>query len=328
MDPLVVLAVVVCFGLALNIGGNNTAAEMAPAYGAGVRTKKEALVLAAVFSMLGALLASDQVVHTVATGIVNARFLEGNATAALVVLFSAVLVIAFANILKLPIATTHATIGAMVGFGLHSSSVHWSKVFSMVIWWLGSPILALLVSYVLGRLLIKVKKGACSFWTVDKPPQNRIVIRIFLTASGCYLAFTAGANGLAKAIGPLVGTGVISNDSAVLLGAVGLAIGAVTIGSGVLETVGRHITHVSGSIAVLTELITGTILLAASAYGIPISVAEIVTASLVGFSGAHSSILSTWHNEHVGRIFKLWFACPFLSAGISYVGTCVFVLGK
>ena len=43
MDIVLISAIVLAAFLALNIGANNSAASMATAYGAGVRTKKQAL---------------------------------------------------------------------------------------------------------------------------------------------------------------------------------------------------------------------------------------------------------------------------------------------
>jgi len=46
--------------MGINIGGNNAAASMGAAYGAGARTKREAVMLIAVFSLLGAILSNPK----------------------------------------------------------------------------------------------------------------------------------------------------------------------------------------------------------------------------------------------------------------------------
>src|SRR5919197_2550167 len=76
LAPLAVAALITCLGLAMNVGGNNSAAEMGPAFGAGVRSQQEAIALIAVFSMLGALIAGAHVVHTVGSGIMPSVILE------------------------------------------------------------------------------------------------------------------------------------------------------------------------------------------------------------------------------------------------------------
>ena len=70
MELLIPLAIILSTFLALNIGANNSAAAMATAYGAGVRTKREAVILIAIFAVFGALLAGAPVVETLGKGIV------------------------------------------------------------------------------------------------------------------------------------------------------------------------------------------------------------------------------------------------------------------
>jgi phosphate/sulfate permease len=50
------LTVLIAIFLAMNVGANNAAAEMEAAYRTGVRTKKEAVALIAIFVILGAII--------------------------------------------------------------------------------------------------------------------------------------------------------------------------------------------------------------------------------------------------------------------------------
>jgi sulfate permease len=319
LSMLTIAAILACIALALNIGGNNSAAEMAPAYGAGARTKREALILVAIFSFIGACMAGDRVVHTLASGVVKPAALSDHTGAALVITGAALTTVGLANFLKLPIATSHATVGALVGFGLSTNSVYWEQVFVMVVWWLVTPMLALLMAYGAGKIIYRPSSRAWFTTVRTSVKQSPLLVRIFLTISGCFLAFSAGSNGLAKAIGPLVGTGGLDPSVINLIGGASLALGAICIGPRVLETVSHKITPVNSVTAVCVETICGIILFCATMAGIPISVAELVTCAVVGFSGAQSGIQSTWQNQHVNRIFKLWIVCPFLSAGTSYL---------
>ena len=52
MSIFIIIAVVLSVFLALNIGANNAAASMATSYGAGVRTKRQAVILIAIFALL------------------------------------------------------------------------------------------------------------------------------------------------------------------------------------------------------------------------------------------------------------------------------------
>lgn len=64
MDIFLPIAIVLSTFLALNIGANNSAASMATAYGAGARSKREALILIAVFALIGSLVAGAPVIKT------------------------------------------------------------------------------------------------------------------------------------------------------------------------------------------------------------------------------------------------------------------------
>lgn len=112
----------------MNVGGNNSAAEMGPAFGAGVRSKQEAIVLIAVFSMLGALVAGTHVVQTVGGGLLSGAILEQRVGAVVIILLAASSIIALANYLRVPVATSHAMVGSVVGMGIYYGSVNWGKV--------------------------------------------------------------------------------------------------------------------------------------------------------------------------------------------------------
>ena len=312
MDLLALAATAVCFALAINVGGNNSAAEMGPAYGAGVRSKSEAVLLIAVFSMLGAVLAGGKVVHTVGTDILGGPLLEGNVLAVIIILFAATSIVGLANWLRVPLATAHAMVGAVVGIGIYLGSVNWARMLVIAAWWLATPIVALGLSFWISRYVYRdLEEHLEKSRILERHPW---LLRTLITISGCYLAFSAGSNGLAKAVGPLVGAQVMSTEAAAVMGGVGMAAGAVWIGPRLLETVGKGITQLDPLKAVLVEVISGTILMVASFYGIPISLAETVTCCVIGFSCGISGIRFTARNGHVKVMSALWPLCPLLTA--------------
>jgi sulfate permease len=316
LDVLAVTAIVVCLALAINVGGNNSAAEMGPAFGAGVRSKREAIALIAVFSMLGALTAGAHVVHTVGSGLIPGAVLEQQPGAVVIILLSASSIIAMANGLRVPIATSHAMVGSVVGLGLYYGGVRWSKVGVIIVWWLLTPLASLGLSYVLGRYVYPSLARRIATLPAQRAVQG--FYRGFITLSGCYMAFSAGSNSLAKAVGPVVGAGMLSPMWAAVLGGLGMATGALIVGHRLLQTVGKGITPLDQLQATLIELVCGTIILIASYAGVPVSLAEIVTCAVIGFSCAHAGIRTTAQNRHVRTIYKLWPACPLTTAAASF----------
>lgn len=320
MDFLAIVAVVVCVALAMNVGGNNSAAEMGPAFGAGVRSKKEAVLLIAVFSMLGAVLAGGHVVQTIGKDIMPGAVLGKHFGAVVIILASATSIIALANYLRVPIATSHAMVGSVVGMGVYLGSgftgVNWEKVGVIVAWWLVTPLASLVISFLLGRYAY----DRLNRWVNNLPAQNTVQFfyRGFITLSGCYMAFSAGSNSLAKAVSPLVGAEIVTPTTAAVLGGLGMAAGALIVGHRLLHTVGKGITAIDPLKATLIELVCGTIVLTASRAGVPVSLAEIITCSVIGFGCAHAGIRSTAQNQHVRTIYKLWPACPLMTALTSF----------
>jgi sulfate permease len=319
MEPVSILAVGACVLLAINVGGNNSAAEMGPAFGSGIRSKMEAVILIAIFSMLGAIFKGDKVVLTIGSGLIGDGPLKGDFRNVIVVLLAASSIIAFANWFRLPVATAHAMVGAVAGLGIFHASVNWHRLSGIVIWWLVTPLSALVISYALGHLVypaLNRKLGPIS----HKGGPAHLFYRAFVTLSGCYMAFSAGSNSLAKAVGPIVGAGILSVNHAAVLGGLCMALGAFLVGHRLLHTVGKELTPLDPLKATMVELVCGSILLVASSAGVPVSLAETVTCSVIGFGMAHIGIREMSNNKHLRRIYALWPVCPVYTSIVSYAG--------
>ncbi len=317
MSIFVLISVILAVFLAINIGANNSAASMATSYGAGVRTKTEAIILIAIFVFLGAVLAGAPVVDTMGKGIVPSEILSSNSTLVLVVMVLAMIFVSWANFAKVPIATTHAIVCSLVGVGLYSGTLNVDKFIEIVIWWIATPLVALSVNYVIARFFyFKILHFLATHFAEKKV---HIILSLFLTVSGCFIAFSAGANNSANAFGPIVGLGMMDSFTGAVVAGIAMSFGAIILGGRVLETVGKGITEICIIRAISVELTAGTLILVASYSGIPVSVAEIVTSGIVGFSCAQHGFGVTARNKHVLRIAFFWLVVPFVAIGMSYV---------
>lgn len=316
MDIVIPVAVVMSTFLALNIGANNSAASMATAYGAGVRSKGEAVSLIAIFAVLGAFIAGGPVVKTLGKSIVPGEILASNIMLVLIVLMIAIFFITWANYAKVPIATTHAIVCAIAGVGLFAKSLNTEKLFEIIGWWIITPIIALIANYLIGRFLYFRTLMFLSNRYSEKSINT--ILSMFLTISGCLLAFSGGANNTANSVGPLVGMGLIETNTGAILAGLGMAVGALLLGGRVIETVGKEITEICILRAISVEFTGAIILFTASAMGIPISMAEIITSGIIGFSCAQHGFAITAQNKNVLKIAFFWFVVPFVAVGISY----------
>lgn len=317
MELVLPIAIVLSVILAVNIGANNSAASMATAYGAGVRSKREAITLIAIFALLGALIAGNQVIKTLGKGLVSESVLSANIGLVLIIFIIAIIFISWANLVRVPIATTHAIVCAIAGVGIYSHAFNHQKFIEIVMWWLITPFVAWFLNYLIGRYLyFRAIKFLTSHYT--ERSINR-VLTLFLTFSGCYVAFSAGANNGANAVGPLVGIGIMDSRAGAIMAGVAMGVGAILLGGRVLETVGKEITEICVLRAISVEFTGATLLLAASLFGIPVSLAEIITSGIIGFSCAQQGFAATAQNRHVARIAFFWFVVPFIAIGLSYM---------
>ena len=302
--------------LAFNVGANNTAAEMGPAYGAGVRSRRQALFMIAVFCPLGAMAAGGRVLQTVGHGLVGGDTLASNPAGALVIVLAALAMIGLANHLRLPVSTAHVVVGATVGLGAFYHSINAPLVGVMLVWWIATPLASLALSYLAGRLLYpRLKRQLESLECAD---QVRRGVIWAVTLSGCWMAFAAGSNSLAKALGPAVGAQVFSPQLGALAGGLAMAVGALVLGGRTMHTVGREIHRICPLCAILIETISASIIFAASRSGIPVSLAEIVTCSVIGFFWAAKGSKETSRNRYVRRILVLWPTAPVVAGAIAF----------
>ncbi|WP_110684964.1 inorganic phosphate transporter [Salinicola aestuarinus] len=165
---LFVMATLFGLFMAFNIGGNDVANSFGTSVGAGTLTVQQALVVAAIFEVSGALIAGGEVTSTIRSGIVDLGGIQVAPTDFVYIMMSALIAAAlwllFASHKGFPVSTTHSIIGAIVGasltLGVLMSGtdtalglVQWGQVGQIAISWVLSPALGGLGSYLLYSLI-------------------------------------------------------------------------------------------------------------------------------------------------------------------------------
>jgi PiT family inorganic phosphate transporter len=149
--------------MAWGIGANDVANAMATSVGAKALTIKQAIFVATVFEFAGAVLAGGEVTSTIRKGIVDASLLSDSPEILIYGMLSALLAagiwLAIASHKGWPVSTTHSIVGAIVGFaavGIGMDAVHWSKVGTIVMSWVISPLIAGLIAFLIFRSVQKL----------------------------------------------------------------------------------------------------------------------------------------------------------------------------
>ncbi len=144
---LLIVAAAVGAYMAMNIGANDVANNMGPAVGSGAMTMGWAIVVAALFEALGAIVAGGDVVGTIKGGIIDAGQITDPALFAWVMfaaLLAGALWLNLATALGAPVSTTHSIIGAVMGAGIAAGGwglVNWDTIGAIVISWVISPLM-------------------------------------------------------------------------------------------------------------------------------------------------------------------------------------------
>jgi sulfate permease len=314
---LLVIALLVAVFMGLNIGGNNAAASMGAAYGAKARTKYQAVILIGMFSFLGAILSGGPVIKTLGSGILpdGTILLEG----AIVAVGTAGITIFLGNILRIPISTSQASVGALVGIGFFygASRLNILLLEKIAIWWVITPVLAWLLAYIMGKFLYT----EILFWLTehsDSEASIRKSLNTLLTVSGSYVAYTAGANHAGIAVGPFIGAqNTFSPFYGAVLGGLAIGFGALLMGGRILDTVGKDICELCAIRATFVEFVSALIVHLATIFGIPVSLGEIVTAGVIGIGCANSG-MHILRGNTVKKILIAWFISPLLAGIVAF----------
>jgi PiT family inorganic phosphate transporter len=149
------------FYMAWNIGANDVANSMASAVGAKAITIRQAVFIAGILNIVGAVFIGSHVTNTIRKGIVSTDVLTDPHVAligALAALLSAALWVSFATWKALPVSTTHAIVGAMIGFGIVAqgfSVINWGKLGAVVASWIISPVFSMAIGYTMFKIIVR-----------------------------------------------------------------------------------------------------------------------------------------------------------------------------
>jgi PiT family inorganic phosphate transporter len=133
--------------MAMNIGANDVANNVGPAVGSRAITMTGAIIIAAIFEVMGALIAGGDVVSTIRGGIINPgaiadsdRFIWMMTSA----LLAGALWLNLATAVGAPVSTTHSIVGAVLGAGIAAGGMgaaNWGTMGGIAASWVISPVL-------------------------------------------------------------------------------------------------------------------------------------------------------------------------------------------
>lgn len=293
-----------------NIGANDTANCIGTTVGAGLLPFRRAVLLVAIFAVLGAMLQGQHVMETIGKDIVKGDL---NFLAVCVALICSGLFVTLATFKRMPTSTSQAIVGGVVGIGLSiNAEINTAKFWAIAGSWIVCPVMVMALAFFLSKLLGAVLKRIRANMLMIQQ-----VIGWLAITSGCYVAYTLGANNVGNAVGSLSSLELFSPTLLLALGGGAIALGSVTYGRKVADTIGKQITplDVRGAFVAQTASAVGMHLFAV--WGIPVSSSSAIVGAVVGVGLVKGA--RTISKKTVITILVGWVLTPCLAAFTAFM---------
>jgi PiT family inorganic phosphate transporter len=300
---ILLIAICIAFYVAWSIGSNSEV--MATTIGTGIFSVRRAVLIAAVFSFIGALTLSKGVMETIGRGIITEEAFLQFPIATVIIGASVGIWLTISTWRRIPVSTTHSILGAILGFGLMTAQkIDWTTVVKIILSIIFSPALALILAVFFHYLLIrKYVERLDGIWERER---TEISLGFLQMISAALVAFSFGGNDVAKAIGILLPYFGNSNLFQLqLLGAIGIFLGILTWSSRVLRTVGKEITELIPSSGFIIEISSAISILFFTLIKMPVSVSHTLVGSTIGIGLARG--VRKVRIETVKSILFNWF---------------------
>lgn len=326
--------------LGWSLGANDAANVFGTAVGTRMIKFKTAAIICSIFLILGAVYDGVGATHTLGKlGNIN------NITGSFIIALSAAFSVYFMTKYGLPVSTSQAIVGAIIGWNLYSGNPTDIKIFSKIaMTWVLCPILSAFFAIPL-YLLVKLLINKCKLHLLWIDAYTRIGLII----AGALGSYALGANNIANVMGVFVNVSPFETatffdkitltdiQQLFLIGAIFISIGVFTYSKKVMLTVGHNLMKISpiiAWIAVVSHSIT--LFLFSSTYIesfliehnlpplplVPVSSSQAIVGAVVGIGIIKGARGIKW--AMLIRIATGWVTTPILSAIISFLSLFIF----
>jgi PiT family inorganic phosphate transporter len=301
------LLVVGALILAFSNGANDNFKGFATVWGAQALSFRKALLAATAATLAGSLasltLAGGLVARFSGEGLVAENIAASPPFVAAVGLGAAGTV-ALATRLGMPISTSHALIGALVGAGLASGGVDLGQLrLCFLAPMLVSPFMAAAAGGVV-FYMIRARRRASAPPFLGAHARPAVEGAHFLSAAA--ICFSRGVNDTPKMAALLVAADAFGARLAAAAVAVGMTVGGLLFARRVAETMSLKINQMDAPQGVCANLIAAGLVLGASRFGLPVSTTHVMVGSIAGVGGPAGTLrLATLSAVVLAWVFTL-----------------------
>ena len=313
--------------LGWSLGANDAANVFGTAVGTKMVKFSTAAIVCSVMVILGAVISGAGASHTLGKlGSISA--LGGAFTVAL----SAALTVYWMTKASLPVSTSQAIVGAIIGWNLFSNTETDPAVLTKIVsTWIICPLLSAVVAVGLYRMVRGILRHAkLGMFQLDG------FTRISLILAGAFGSYSLGANNIANVMGVFVpqspfssfdvlGYEFTSTAQLFLLGSIAIGVGVFTYSKRVMSTVGDGLITLTPVLAWVVVMSHSIVLFIFASQGlknwlighglpslplVPVSSSQAVIGAVVGI-GLYRKVDIRW--QVLGRIVSGWVATPVIA---------------
>jgi len=319
--------------LGWSLGANDGSNIFGSAVSSKMVTFRKAAIIASIFVILGAVIQGAGASDTLGRlGAVNA--IGGSFTVALAAALTVYMMTKFA----LPVSTTQAIVGAIIGWNFFTGNSTDSKILTQIVGtWVSGPVIGAAFAVLL-YIALRQFKNSSKIHLI----RFESYIKTGLIVAGAFGAYSLGANNIANVMGVFVpafnlqdlnlGLFILSsNQQLFLLGGLAIAIGIITYSKKVMETVGGSIIELSSEAALVVVLAQSLVLFIFSSSSlsalfvriglppipmVPVSSSQIIVGCVLGiglYKGARNI-----NFKILGEIAIGWLATPIASGLLTF----------
>jgi len=288
------------------LGANDAANVFGTGVTSGLVSYRLAVILTAIFVILGAVTEGTKCIGTVG------YFTSLTLFTALLATLSAAITVTLMTRLKLPVSTSQAILGAIVGIAIVGEGwrgLPMGKLTKVVLCWIFTPLGAAVISFLLfmglGYLVNRIR-GLAVFTHL---------MRIGILVTGCFGAYALGSNNVANTTGAFVGAGLIAPIEGALIGGISIGVGAITYSRGVMISVGRRISLLDPFSALVVVLAGAITVYLYTQIGVPVSTSQAVVGAVAAIGLAKG--IRTINKKMLFFVLLGWISTPLLAASLS-----------
>ncbi len=291
--------------LGWSLGANHTGNVFGTGVATGTVRYRTAVLLTALFVFAGAAFEGPKCMETV-SALSRLSSLDAFSCA-----LAAGIIMTVLTFLAFPSSASQAIVGAVLGAGIFYGSADFTKLYKIVVCWLFTPFFAIFTSFAIYHLLSYFLER-----TVTSVTRRNVIYSVGTVLTGCYGAYSLGANNVANVTGIYVGSGDLSSESAALIGGLSIASGVLTFSKRVMMTIGKGIVPLDPFSALVSVLAASFTLHVFTQVGVPVSSSQSIVGAVVGIGLAGN--LQTVNLDMLSKIGIGWISSPLTAAVLSY----------